>query len=151
MASIADAMPIRTIAAMVQSRVLTRSDRLALKARLIARWRRPVNFILERGRPGACRGAKKGRVPARFRSFPWCFQSRASVAVTGEKYVSEQRSRGTLAGIRHSAPVDRLCRSQPAGFPGHRVGPRRLQTLPVCLSDYGADRIRSSALLASRS
>ena len=57
-----------------------------------------------RGAPtGGVSGAKRGRVPARFRSFPWCFQSHASVAVTGKKYVSER-----TAGKRRPPASHRL-------------------------------------------
>ena len=43
---------------------------------------------------GGVSEAKRGRVPARFRSFPWCFQSRASVAVTGKNTLATVKRRG---------------------------------------------------------
>jgi hypothetical protein len=48
-----------------------------------------------RGAPtGGVSGAMKGRIPARFRSFPWCFQSHASVAVTGKNTLANGFGRG---------------------------------------------------------
>ena len=68
--------------------VILLHEQLARRAPVILVWTQlalPTLSWNEGRSTGGVSGAKRGRVPARFRSFPWCFQSHAFVAVTGKK------------------------------------------------------------------
>jgi Bacterial extracellular solute-binding protein, family 7 len=87
-----------------------------------------------RGAPtGGVSGAKRGRGSARFRSFPWCFQSHASVAVTGKNTLATVKQGPCPAGHQatsgggSSPPRFSFAASQPLklftrGAPPHEPG-----------------------------
>jgi hypothetical protein len=76
---------------------------------------------------GACRGRRWRVFLPGSGQFPWCFQSHASVAVTGKKYVSERTAHG-----RASPAITPLVSGpRPLSFRQIRRSPEGVGTVPV--------------------